>query len=122
MAELRTGRLQTATTRTSAPTTSPANALSRWVASTWYFNLTQALVDPGDEVVIPVPYWVTYQDVVHYAGGKCVFAETDEEKGSRSPPRRLSRTSPRGLRWWMSTRPQPSGAVMDLANLRSSTN
>jgi len=37
------------------------------------FNLTQALVDPGDEVVIPVPYWVTYQDVVHYAGGKCVF-------------------------------------------------
>ena len=32
-----------------------------------------ALVNPGDEVVIPVPYWVTYQDVVNYAGGKCVF-------------------------------------------------
>jgi aspartate aminotransferase len=45
------------------------------------FNLTQALIDPGDEVVIPVPYWVTYKDVVNYAGGKCVFVETDENTG-----------------------------------------
>ena len=45
------------------------------------FNLIQALVNPGDEVVIPVPYWVTYQDVVNYAGGKCVFVNTDEELG-----------------------------------------
>lgn len=42
------------------------------------FNLTQVLLDPGDEVIIPVPYWVTYKDVVNYAGGKCVFVETDE--------------------------------------------
>jgi aspartate aminotransferase len=45
------------------------------------FNLTQALIDPGDEVVIPVPYWVTYKDVINYAGGKCVFVETDENTG-----------------------------------------
>jgi aspartate aminotransferase len=45
------------------------------------FNLTQALVNPGDEVVIPVPYWVTYKDVVNYAGGKCVFVETEESEG-----------------------------------------
>ena len=45
------------------------------------FNLTQALINPGDEVVIPVPYWVTYKDVVNYAGGKCVFVDTDEDKG-----------------------------------------
>jgi aspartate aminotransferase len=36
------------------------------------FNLMQALVEDGDEVVIPVPYWVTYKDVVNYAGAKCV--------------------------------------------------
>jgi aspartate aminotransferase len=47
------------------------------------FNLMQALVNPGDEVVIPVPYWVTYQDVVNYAGGKCVFVPTDEAQGFR---------------------------------------
>src|SRR5437899_6964373 len=45
------------------------------------FNLIQALIDPGDEVVIPVPYWVTYKDVVNYAGGKCVFVDTDESQG-----------------------------------------
>src|ERR1700730_3244382 len=45
------------------------------------FNLTQALVNPGDEVIIQVPYWVTYKDVVNYAGGKCVFVETDEQRG-----------------------------------------
>src|SRR5213595_961313 len=45
------------------------------------FNLTQAIINPGDEVVIPVPFWVTYKDVVNYAGGKCVFVNTDEEKG-----------------------------------------
>src|SRR5947208_15301085 len=45
------------------------------------FNLFQALINPGDEVVIPVPYWVTYKDVVNYAGGKCVFVETDEAQG-----------------------------------------
>jgi aspartate aminotransferase len=45
------------------------------------FNVTQALLNPGDEVLIPVPYWVTYKDVVNYAGAKCVFVGTDEEKG-----------------------------------------
>jgi aspartate aminotransferase len=45
------------------------------------FNSVQALINPGDEVVIPVPYWVTYKDVVNYAGGKCVFVDTDEDRG-----------------------------------------
>jgi aspartate aminotransferase len=45
------------------------------------FNLTQVLLNPGDEVIIPVPYWVTYKDVVNYAGAKCVFVDTDEQNG-----------------------------------------
>src|SRR5688572_13581712 len=45
------------------------------------FNLMQVLLNPGDEVIIPVPYWVTYKDVVNYTGAKCVFVETDEENG-----------------------------------------
>ena len=45
------------------------------------FNLMQVTIGEGDEVIIPVPYWVTYKDVVNYAGGKCVFVETDEDKG-----------------------------------------
>lgn len=45
------------------------------------FNLTQVLIQEGDEVIIPVPYWVTYKDVVNFAGGRCVFVRTDEAHG-----------------------------------------
>ncbi|MCX6625203.1 MAG: pyridoxal phosphate-dependent aminotransferase [Acidobacteria bacterium] len=45
------------------------------------FGVMQALIQEGDEVVIPVPYWVTYQDVVNYAGGVCRFVQTDESAG-----------------------------------------
>ena len=60
------------------------------------FNLMQALIEPGDEVLIPVPYWVTYKDVVNYAGGKCVFVPTDENGGLHvHAPRTSSPTSRR---------------------------
>jgi len=45
------------------------------------FNATQALLNDGDEVIVPVPYWVTYRDVVNYAGGRCVFVNADENSG-----------------------------------------
>ena len=45
------------------------------------FNLMQVTIGHDDEVIIPVPYWVTYKDVVNYAGGKCVFVPTDEDRG-----------------------------------------
>ena len=45
------------------------------------FELTQVLLNPGDECIIPVPYWVTYKDVVNYAGAKPVFVMSDESKG-----------------------------------------
>jgi len=78
------------------------------------FNLTQALVNPGDEVVIPVPYWVTYKDVVNYAGGKCVFVDTEESNGfavtaAMIEPHLNSRT-----RIVLINSPSnPSGAVVD---------
>lgn len=80
------------------------------------FNLTQALINPGDEVIVPVPYWVTYKDVINYAGGKCVFVETDEERGftltaSMIEPHLTART-----RLVMINSPSnPSGAVLDRA-------
>jgi aspartate aminotransferase len=60
---------------------SPAECLITVGGKHVIFNLMQALINPGDEVVIPVPYWVTYKDVVNFAGGKCVFVDTDEQKG-----------------------------------------
>jgi aspartate aminotransferase len=78
------------------------------------FNFIQVLVNPGDEVIIPVPYWVTYKDVVSYAGAKCVFVPTDEAKGftltaSMIEPHLTSRTK----MVIINSPSNPSGAVLD---------
>ncbi len=47
------------------------------------FNVVEVLIDHGDEVIVPVPYWVSYKDIVQYAGGVPVFVETDERENFR---------------------------------------
>lgn len=80
------------------------------------FNAMQALINPGDEVVIPVPYWVTYKDVVNYAGGKCVFVDTEESNGfavtaAMIAPHLTSRTKVVII----NSPSNPSGALVDRA-------
>lgn len=76
------------------------------------FNLMQALVGPGDEVVIPSPYWVTYKDVVNYAGGKCVFVETSEGEGFQLRASMVERALTPNTRMVVINSPSnPSGAV-----------
>ncbi len=78
------------------------------------FNLTQALINPGDEVIIPVPYWVTYKDVVNYAGGKCVFVPTDESNGFQVTAAMIEPYLSARTRMVIINSPSnPSGAVMD---------
>jgi aspartate aminotransferase len=82
------------------------------------FNLTQALLDPGDEVIIPVPYWVTFKDVVNYAGGKCVFVETDEEEGFTLKASAIERAiTPKTRMIILNSPSNPSGAVFDRVEL-----
>jgi aspartate aminotransferase len=47
------------------------------------YNIMQAVIDPGDEVIIPSPYWVSYPEQVKLAGGRPVFAEAPESEGFR---------------------------------------
>src|SRR5438067_535911 len=78
------------------------------------FNLTQALINPGDEVIIPVPYWVTYKDVVNYAGGKCVFVDTDEAKGFTLTAAMIEpHLNERTKMVLINSPSNPSGAVLD---------
>jgi aspartate aminotransferase len=78
------------------------------------FNLTQALLNPGDEVVIPVPYWVTYKDVVNYAGAKCVFVGTDEDRGFTLTADMIEPYLTARTKIVMINSPSnPSGAVLD---------
>jgi aspartate aminotransferase len=80
------------------------------------FNYTQALINPGDEVIIPVPYWVTYKDQVNYAGGKCVFVETDEKEGFRLTAAMIERhITPRTRMVLINSPSNPSGGVMENA-------
>src|SRR5580704_11272654 len=78
------------------------------------FNFMQALINPGDEVVIPVPYWVTYKDVVNYAGGKCVFVDTNEDRGFTLTAAMIEPWLNARTKMVLINSPSnPSGAVMD---------
>src|SRR5215469_14961237 len=59
----------------------PEEAIASTGGKLALFNAIQVLVDHGDEVILPVPYWVSFKDIVEYAGGKCVYVETDEADG-----------------------------------------
>src|SRR5579885_1331912 len=55
------------------------------------FNAIQVLVDHGDEVILPVPYWVSFKDIIRYAGGNCVLLQSDESQGFRVTARMIER-------------------------------
>jgi aspartate aminotransferase len=77
------------------------------------FNAIQVLVDHGDEVILPVPYWVSFKDIIEYAGGKCVYAETSEADGFRLTAEMIERKmTPRTRAIIINTPNNPSGAVM----------
>src|SRR5712672_351110 len=77
------------------------------------FNALQVLVDHGDEVIVPVPYWVSFKDIIEYAGGKCVFVETDEAENFRLTPEMIERQiTPRTRAIIINTPNNPSGAVL----------
>jgi aspartate aminotransferase len=77
------------------------------------FNAVQVLVDHGDEVIIPVPYWVSFKDIVRYAGGKPVYVETDERKNFALTAEMIERAiTPRTKVIILNSPSNPSGAVL----------
>ncbi|MGB9028603.1 MAG: pyridoxal phosphate-dependent aminotransferase [Acidobacteriaceae bacterium] len=77
------------------------------------FNAIQVLVDHGDEVIVPVPYWVSYKDIVQYAGGTCVFVEAPEAEGFRVTAEAIERAiTPKTKAILLNSPSNPSGAVM----------
>ncbi len=58
----------------------PENILVSTGAKQCLYNIIQVLVNPGDEILIPTPYWVSYEEMVKFAGGKCIFLKTDHFK------------------------------------------
>jgi aspartate aminotransferase len=78
------------------------------------FNAFQVLVDHHDEVIIPVPYWVSFKDIVRYGDGVPVFVNTDESKGFTLTAEMVERAiTPRTKVILLNSPSNPSGAVFN---------
>jgi len=76
------------------------------------FNLFQALIDEGDEVIIPAPYWVTYPEVVNYSGGISVIINTDDTTNFKITPQQLQDAiTPKTKILVLTTPSNPTGSV-----------
>lgn len=77
------------------------------------FNTFQVLVDHGDEVIIPVPYWVSFKDMVEFCGGKCKFVQTSSEEGFRLTAAMVEKAiTPRTRIILLNSPNNPSGAIV----------
>ena len=78
------------------------------------YNLLQAVVNPGDEVLIPAPYWVSYADMALLAGGVPKLIATDESTGFRITPEQLQTAlSARTKVFFLNSPGNPTGATYD---------
>ncbi len=84
------------------------------------FNAMEVLVDHGDEVILPVPYWVSYKDIIQYAGGTPVYVQTNEAENFRLTAAMVEAAiTPKTKAIVMNTPSNPSGAVMSAADLEA---
>ncbi|RLB74547.1 MAG: aspartate aminotransferase [Deltaproteobacteria bacterium] len=85
-----------------------------------FYNLAQALLDPGDEVIIPAPYWVSYPPMVSLAGGVPVVLETTQDEGFKLSPERLQAAiTPKTRAVIINSPSNPTGAAYSEDELRA---
>ncbi|HTW78138.1 MAG TPA: pyridoxal phosphate-dependent aminotransferase [Terracidiphilus sp.] len=82
------------------------------------FNAIQILVDHGDEVILPVPYWVSFKDIIQYAGGKVIYLDTEEAESFRITADAIERAvTPRTKAIILNSPSNPAGSVVTAADL-----
>ena len=109
-----------ATTRRRGWTPTPNQVCVSVGAKHALFNLAVTLYDPGDEVVIPAPYWVSYPEQVRIVGAVPVIVETREEDGWRMSPEQLAKAmTPRTKAVVLCTPSNPTGTAYDAAQMRA---
>ncbi len=85
-----------------------------------FFNLALAVINPGDEVIITAPYWVSYPDIVIIAEGKPVIVEAGIEQGFKMTPAQLAAAiTPKTKMVVINSPSNPSGAVYTLEDLKA---
>ena len=84
------------------------------------FNLFQAVINEGDEVIIPAPYWVTYPELVKYAFGVPVVIETDDISGFKITPEQLQAAiTPKTKMLILTTPSNPTGSIYSREELEA---
>jgi aspartate aminotransferase len=82
------------------------------------FNTLQILVDHGDEVILPVPYWVSFKDIIQYAGGKVVLLETSEAESFRITADAIEKAvTPRTKAIILNSPSNPAGSIVSAGDL-----
>ncbi len=85
-----------------------------------FFNLCQAYINPGDEVIVPAPYWVSYPDIVLIAEGKPVIVQCGIEQGFKLTAAQLEAAiTPRTRLVVLNSPSNPTGAVYTLEELKA---
>jgi len=108
--------IATKTARDSAYTVEPAQVLVTNGGKQALYNTFATLLDPGDEVIVPAPYWVTYPESIRLAGGVPVVVPTDESTGYRASVEQLDAArTPRTKVVLFVSPSNPTGAVYDRA-------
>ena len=86
------------------------------------YDAMMATLNPGDEVIIPAPYWVSYPDIVNLAGGTPISVETRVEDGFKLQPEDLEAAITDKTKWFIFNSPSnPSGAAYSAAELKKLT-
>jgi aspartate aminotransferase len=86
------------------------------------FNALMATVNPGDEVIVPAPYWVSYPDIVMLAGGKPVIVQGDAAKGFKLQADALEKAITPKTKWIILNSPSnPSGAAYSHSEMKALT-
>jgi len=84
------------------------------------FNLCMALLNPGDEAIIPAPYWVSYPDMAMMADAKPVFVTTGIESGFKMTAKQLEAAiTPRSRLIWINSPSNPTGATYTAGELKA---
>ena len=112
------GRQRGSATRT-ASRSSPSEVIVSSGAKQSLFNAVFALIDEGDEVIIPTPAWVSYNDIVKLAGGRPVNVPTKAEENFQVRAEDVAKAiTPRTKMILVCSPSNPTGAIYDEATLR----
>lgn len=98
----------------------PENIIVSTGAKQSIYQICQVLVNPGDEVIIPTPYWVSYREIARAADGECVFVKTTIENNFKMTPEQLEKAiTPKSKLIMFSSPSNPTGMLYSREELEA---